>query len=218
MIGDILRSRIEQRLNDLGINAFEAERRANFKKGYVNDLLTRKPDGTWRKEALRDKALPALARALECEVDFLVGQSDRPNKSGKGAAGVELEGILEAGAWRSSSRDSWSEERIPVTLDPRFDPARQMVFLVRDDHAAGIGITSGSVVIAVESDGPYRDGDVVIAKRWAPDAIAETTIRTVSGGALSARPAKGELPAYRIDETEIIGRVISAIRMFGEPH
>lgn len=212
MIGELLRSRIRQRLDELGINPFEAERRANLKRGYLNDLLIEK------KSTLREKTLPSLAKALECDVDFLTGRSDQPHGKGIPGSGVEIEGILEAGAWRSTAKENWAGEQIPVTLDPRFDPAKQLVFLVRDDHAAGFGITSGSVVIVLESEGPFRDGDIVVVRRWAPERIAETSIRVLSGGALSARPAKGELPSYSASEAEILGSVVSAIRIFGEPH
>lgn len=212
MIGELLRSRIRQRLDELGINPFEAERRANLKRGYLNDLLIEK------KSTLREKTLPSLAKALECNVDFLTGRSDQPHGKGIGEGGVEIEGILEAGAWRSVAKENWSGERIPVTLDPRFDPAKQLVFLVRDDHAAGLGVTSGSVVLVLENEGPYRDGDIVVARRWTPEKIAETSIRVISGGALSARPAKGELPSYPLGDVEVLGSVISAIRIFGEPH
>lgn len=212
MISELLKSRVKQRLDELGINPFEAERRANFKKGYLNDLLIEK------KTTLREKSLPSLAAALECDLDFLTGRSDQPHGKGNRGSGVEVEGILEAGAWRSTAKENWSDERIPVTLDPRYDAGKQLVFLVRDDHAAGFGITGGSVVIVLESDGPFRDGDIVVARKWAPERIAETSVRVLSGGALSARPAKGDIPAYPVDEAEILGQVISAIRIFGEPH
>lgn len=215
---DLLRRRVQHRLDALGINPFEAERRAHLKRGYVNDLLIGK------KTTFREKALPALAAALECDLDFLRGRSDTP-QSGPSTriagetAGIRMpiDGIAEAGAWRDPQADDDDPETAPIPPDPRFPADRQSAFLVRGDHAAGLRITGGSIVLAVSSDG-YRDGDIVVARRLRADGLAETSIRVIAGGALSARPAKGEIPTYPRSEAEIIGRVVRAVVLFGEAH
>lgn len=208
---DLLRSRVRARLDALGINPFEAERRADLKRGYVNDLLIGK------KTTFREKALPALARALECDLDFLTGQSNAPVTEQRSPIGLPLSGTAEAGAWRDPATDSSAGEFVPIPPDPSFDRDRQRLFLVRGDHAAGLRITGGSVVLAV-SDVAYRDGDIVVARRTAPNGTAETSIRVLGAGALSARPLKGEIPAYPADEAEIIGRVTRAVVLFGGPN
>ena len=52
-----LRSRVQTRLAALGINPFEADRRAGLARGYVNDLLIGK------KASMRPAALGKLAEA-----------------------------------------------------------------------------------------------------------------------------------------------------------
>lgn len=212
-MGDLLKRRVRERLDALGINPFEAERRANLKRGYVNDLLIGK------KTTFREKALPALASALECELDYLTGRRDTPTGTEPGSAigGMALAGIAEAGAWRDPDAESVPATPLPVHPDPRFDSARQSIFLVRGDHAAGLRITGGSIVLVV-SDSAYRDGDVVVARRVAKDGTAETSIRVLAGGALSARPLKGEIASYPVDEAEIVGRIVRAEIIFGFPN
>ena len=201
------------RLDALGINPFEAERRAQLKRGYVNDLLIGK------KSTFREKALPAIAAALECDPDFLTGRLDTPRPAAPPPpAGVPIAGIAEAGAWRDPSAGGDDAETLPVTPDPRFDPDKQAIFLVRGDHAGGLGISGGSVVIVLAGGGPYRSGDVVVGRRTAGDGTVEASVRVLAAGALSARPLRGEIPPYPLDEAEIIGRVVSAIRVFGDPH
>jgi len=214
-MNDLLKGRVQARLQALGINPFEAERRAHLKRGYVNDLLIGK------KTTFRAKALPALAAALECDLGFLTGTQTAPTRAGSDPAlGMQLSGIAEAGAWRDPDAQSLPEARLPIVPDPRYDPARISIYLVRGDHAAGLGITDGSIVSVLSGSETYREGDIVLAKRTAEDGMIELSIRVLStGGALSARPAKGTtIPSVPAEEVEICGLVISAIRVFGLPN
>ena len=90
-----LRSRIQTRLAALGINPFEADRRAGLARGYVNDLLIGK------KASMRPAALGKLADALDCDPDYLNGvlATPRPGQTPAGT-GVAIEGIIEPGVWR----------------------------------------------------------------------------------------------------------------------
>lgn len=62
-----LKSRVESRLEALGINAFEAARRMPAGRDYVNDILNGK------KASVRGVKLEDLARALECDPGYLLG-------------------------------------------------------------------------------------------------------------------------------------------------
>lgn len=62
-----LRKRIRARLEALGISSYEAARRADLNRYAVYDLLIEK------KETMRPKALIALAKALECDPEYLNG-------------------------------------------------------------------------------------------------------------------------------------------------
>lgn len=211
-MSEILRSRVNERIQALGINPFEAERRAKLKRGYVNDLLIGK------KDTMREKALPALAAALECDVGYLIGAQQTPTLApAEWAGSMKLSGIAEAGAWREANSTDIPEESLPISPDPRYPPEKQRVFLVRGDHAAGLRISGGSIVFTV-ADGGYREGDVVVAKRNGVSGTSEISVRVVSGGALSTRPARGDANSYPLVDGEIIGRVVRAIVLFGEPN
>ncbi len=207
MLGDILRARVRSRLDDLGINPFEAERRANLKRGYLNDLLIGK------KDMLREKALPALAEALECDYEFLIGTQDAPVGA---PSGLKISGIAEAGAWRAPGAAGLPTAPLPIPLDPRFDADRLQAYLVRGDHAGGLGILDGSIItILTGEQAQPRDGDVVLAKQVEANGSEEISIKVVSGKSLASRPLKGDPISVPIDDCEIIGRVISTFRVFG---
>ncbi len=203
---DLMRSRIRERLNALGITVFEAERRAGFKRGYVNDLLIGK------KDSLREKQVRPLAKALECEADYLQGLQASPTPTQQ--AGSAISGVIEADAWRPAGAHSGLDQPYPIPLDGRHDAQKLRHYLVRGDHAAGFGVSDGSIVTVLTIKEPSRDGDLVLARRVAPGGMQELSIRKVGGGALSAAPLKGEIAAFPITEAVVLGRIVSAIRLF----
>lgn len=209
---NIIKSRVRERLSALGINPFEAERRGNLKRGYINDLLIGK------KNTIRAKALPAVAAALECDVGYLEGRQGIPSQGEAPASGMILSGIAEAGAWRDPSVSVVSDTPVPILPDPRFDAALIEIYLVRGDHAAGLGISDGSIVEVLTGGSAYRDGDVVLARRKDESGAAELSVRIIAGGALSARPAKGSIEPLSRSDAEIVGMVVSAVRVFGLPN
>lgn len=208
-MSDLLRDRVKARLDTLNINPFEAARRAGFERGYVNDLLIGK------KISMREKSLAKLADALECDPGYLLGRQAVPSRQ-IGSCGIPLAGIAEANAWRRADDPGVPDTPIPISPDPRFDPERIQLYLIRGDHAGGIGATDGSVIAVLTNAGPYRDGDVVLVERLRDDE-RELSIRVISGGALSARPLRNSIPAIPLSDARIIGMVVSATRIFGLP-
>lgn len=69
-----LAGRIRERLSSLGISEREASRRAGFGVGYVGDLLS------GRSKAPEANRLIALAKTLECDLDYLLGMQDSPRR------------------------------------------------------------------------------------------------------------------------------------------
>jgi phage repressor protein C with HTH and peptisase S24 domain len=65
MAGDELRQRIEQRLSELGINAFEAARRGDLERTYIDDILR------GRKKSVRNDKMAAVALALDTSQEWL---------------------------------------------------------------------------------------------------------------------------------------------------
>lgn len=201
--------RVQARLDALGINPFEAERRANLKRGYINDLLIGK------KTTVRGKALPSMAGALECDPEFLTGAQDTPRK-GEHLL-TQIEGIVEAGAWRDPGAGADLVPPLPVSHDARFRANELRLYMVWGDHAAGLGINAGSLIWVRAIDAPLRDGDVVLASRT-QGGKTELTIRVVGKGGLEARPARGEIEPIKLQSASIVGLVVSAIRVFGVAH
>ncbi|MCF1502167.1 LexA family transcriptional regulator [Afifella sp. H1R] len=83
-----LKERVRQRLDDLGINPFEAARRAGVERNFINDLLS------GRKRSIRDTSLTKLARGLNTSEAWLLGrlsEDDNPRRA------VPLVGFVGAG-------------------------------------------------------------------------------------------------------------------------
>lgn len=210
MLGDQLRERVQARLSALGINPFEAERRAHLKRGYLNDLLIGK------KQALREKSLAPLSQALECDLDFLTGLQATPRRIEE--AMTPVAGVAELGVWREKGTFFGEPlPPLPIAPDPRFPACKVKLFVVHGEHAAGLGITGGSLIWVLRSDGPFREGDILLTRRERGDQV-ELAVRVVSGGALSARPTKADVATVAMGDVEIEGQVVSAVRVFGLPN
>lgn len=221
----MLKSRIQNRLEYKGLNPFEAARMAGLERSFLNDLLIGK------KQTIRSKYMPAIASTLDCDQDYLIGLQDTPRKvpgGNRSGHSMELVGICEAGAWRDVGYALPDLGGISIEPDQRYSLDDQECYLVRGDHAAGLGITDGSVVCiallpAINDDGrSLRSGDVVLVERQDDNNRREFSIRVVEeikeGLRLSAKPLRGEIPAITPDDnTKIVGLVLRAIRVFGLP-
>jgi hypothetical protein len=209
---DLLRERVRLRLETLELNPFEAARKASFERSFVNDLLIGK------KTTVRQSKLPALARALDCDPEYLTGLQGSPRAGGPAGA-LKLAGIAEAGAWRQPGNTASQGQSIPLGTDPRYPAHEQEAFIVRGNHAAGIGVTDGAVVTVYTGQMAYRDGDVVAVRRKRSEGDVEITIRVRAKDRLAAKPGHGSPEVADLDtsEGEIIGLVLSAHRVFGPP-
>ena len=189
----------------MGINPFEAARRAGFERSYINDLLIGKKQGISRKR------LPALATALECDERYLAGMQDAPVAANAAPPGrITLKGYVEAGAWRAAM--DGGERPISISPLPTYPAEAQVAYIVRGDHAAGIDAPDGTVVIAV-SGMPAREGDVVIARRTR-GAEQETSVRIIRGNALIAAPRAGDIAPLKREDAEVVAVVVAAMKLF----
>lgn len=216
-----LRTRIQERLDTLGINPFEAARRAGGERTFLNDLLIGK------KDSIRRAAIPRVAAALDCDPEYLLGAQDAPRRPTdapqrtpeirpENAPGiVPLVGIAEAGTWRLAGR-SGPSPALPIPPDPRHPASKQVAYLVRGDHAAALGATDGAVIVGVEGAG-YRDGDVLVVRRsrdLGEGREEEITIRRANGAWLECANADGSLSRIETESAEILARAISAHKVF----
>lgn len=212
-MSDLLRTRVRERLDALGMNPFEAARKAGFERSFVNDLLIGK------KSTVRSGKLSALARALECDPEHLTGLQGVARAGGASPGPMALAGIIKAGAWREAALGPPPRSAIPVNPDPRYPAHMQQAFIVRGDHAVDLGITDGAVIVAFTGPISYRDGDPVVVKRAGEGERYEISIRVISGKDLAAAPVASSRDADRFpaSDAEIVGLVLSAHRVFGAP-
>lgn len=218
---NLLRARIRARLNALDINPFEAARRIPAERTFLNDLLI------GRKESIRPARLPAVAAALECDPEYLVGRQDQPRRQAAaqtpeisplaGNSTLPLVGIAEAGTWRPAGK-SEAPAALPIPPDPRFPAADQAAYLIRGDHAAWLGAGDGAVVVAV-TGAPIRDGDAVIVRRTLlgeDGLMQELSLRRLEAGRLLM--AENGNIHRKIDPAgsgiELLARAISAHKVF----
>jgi transcriptional regulator with XRE-family HTH domain len=161
-----LNARIRERLNALGMSEREASRRAGFGVGYVGDLLS------GRSKSPEMARLVKLAVALECGVDYLMGEAAMPPARSAQAVANDSAGTsqrlidlytaptLTSGVWVDSSETA-------------VDKVQAIPMLAHVAGAYAYSIPNGHMepryymgeVIYVHPGLPARPGDFVLARR-----------------------------------------------------
>lgn len=184
----MLKDRVEQRLQDLGLNQFEAAERAGRNKHYIYDFLHDK------KKSIKGSGLEQVANALECSIDYLLGNSDDvgqpPNRkvrrspppaqsaplpSADGLTGPEgseprvaIGGFAEADVFRRPAATPATPAVARIDLDLRFPDAPQTAFLMRGNSLEARGVVEGTILQTVPLDhyvrqeGPLKLGAIVV--------------------------------------------------------
>lgn len=188
------KDRIEQRLADLGITQFEAGKRAGRSRTFIHDFLS------GRKDEFKGNGPAEVAAALECSIEYLMGESDEvglPPSSGRIDIGpapsqslpsmplrdliagtIPAVGVIEEGVFRSPDAPingpAWS-----VAPMVGIDVAAQIVFLVRGDAYSSHGLLDGAAVKCTRYDAAsdvLRSGSWGVVRRQRGDTV-ETTLR-----------------------------------------
>lgn len=184
MFSSDLKVRVQSRLDFLGINAFEADRRGGLKRGYVNDILN------GRKKSVRGEGLALLAVALECDETYLTGHQGAPRiETGDEAQGMPVTLTCEADTWRPQRAGAIAAIAIPVLPDPRYPNATHVAALIRGDSADQVGLCDGAFAVGVNFEqwqargNKLSDGLLCIVKRFrAQFDEVEYSIRRVRAG------------------------------------
>lgn len=217
-MGEILKQRIRERLAALDLNPFEAAARAGQKREFIYDLIVD------RKGIIREKSLPSVARALECDVDYLQGIKQTPRR----VTELPLSGVCELDVWRTMEFTPWVESPM-ISPDERYLPHEQLLFYLADEHAAGIGLRSNTFIVVAAVEGLRRtgrrihDGDIVLVKQDGGFKAYEYTLRAVkdtpSGPVLSTMPLLPTLSqtVTESENTAVIGLVLRSVLIFGLP-
>lgn len=223
-----LRERVQERLNVLGINPFEAARRANLERGYVNDILQGK------KKTVRGPYLVALAEVLACDIEYLLGARDTPRPfrvvDRRSPGYLKVAGTVEAGVYRDAAA-AIAEERVGLPADPEFPQDAQLAYRVAGDSMNLRGVEPGMILACVKTEawtsikGRLRDGLLVIVRRSMGGEADETTckeFRRAEDGAVELVPRSTNpkhLPILvppSTDGIEIEAVVLAATRLLAD--
>jgi DNA-binding Xre family transcriptional regulator len=208
--------RVKVRLHTLGITAAEAARSARLERTFVHDLIA------GRKRSITGEALVALAKALGCSPEYLVGTTDTVNANT--LTGTPLIGVAEIGAWRAAHIPTASGTVPLASL--LTDPSDASALLVRGSGADRIGITDGSIAVIVPHNSQnIALGDVLVIQRK-KGSLIETSIRQarakLGGGIELVAPTSKASDAVpwpfeaSDEEITVLGRIVKAVTLFTE--
>ncbi|MDQ0510931.1 helix-turn-helix domain-containing protein [Ancylobacter amanitiformis] len=203
----MLKTRVLQRLEALSITQWEAARRAGLHRNFVYDLM----EG--RKQKPQQKTLLALARALQCSVDYLIGNTEEigspPPVSEASGQGLPVVGIIEEGAWRRPLKQP--RGTVLIQPDARYT-GRQSAYLFRGDPHAGL--EDGMFVLAVDAGdyerqigAPAAGNPVIVELRRKALNEVQTVVRPWASGL--------EMSLRSTDvEAQVVAIVAAAFRLY----
>ncbi len=214
---EILRQRIRARLDALEMSPFKAAEKIGKERNFLYDLLTGK------KDMIRENTLEAVANALECDVDYLLGL--RSAAVTASTTDLMLAGFCELGVWYERPC-TLQASNLSVGPDPRYAPEDQHLFLLRDAHAAGLDLPISTFVVVANREALTKSGrrlhqsDIVVVKRTNEFGYHEHTVRVVedmpNGSILSLR-ANQQFSNLTIVEgkgVEVVGLVLRSVMDF----
>lgn len=192
-----MRTRIAAHLDAIGLKpSSQAIKDALVAQGLHKTYLYEFMSG--KKDTVAPKSLPALAKALNVSMGLLDGSDHQA-----APAQIKIGGICEEGAWRAPIEPT--EARASYLPDTRIDPAQQVAYLVRGNHATSLGIVEGSVVIVGLGMQP-RAGEVVLIERLREDGMRQTLLKK--------HDASQKQSVHGGFSEQIIGIVLLSIKRF----
>ena len=210
-IGD----KVRERMTALDLTSSEVARKAGLERTFVHDLLTQ------RKRTVAAKPLIALAHALNCSPEFLVGAPDVTTKQ---PATIPLLGVAETGVWRDAGVEYMDikDKNFP-TFSPMWGHPEIGALLVRGHGATGLGIVDGSIVALATPDTNPGHGDVIAIQRT-KGGLREISLRKIekhgSQLLLEAKSKHHKWPAIewphlgKDEVIDVLGRVTRATILF----
>ena len=224
----ILQLRLASRLKATGLSARAASLKAGLGPDAIRTVLKD------RSRSPRGERLQALARALSCDVRYLLGETDElgePQSGLKFGGFLRVEYDLAASVWRDAQDDlttSYSRGLEGVPSDVAFSSLNQWMCYVADE-SMNRSVPKGYIVhvFSAESYDPQHSDLVVVLRTRAAGAFIERSLKRVdrksTKGILLVEDShfaqhSGQLdyPAAKgADETiDIAGYVVRAQRTF----
>jgi hypothetical protein len=221
----VLQERVNARVKALGKPAIKLATDGGLGRGFIRDII----DG--RKKTFKAESLAQVARALDCDPEFLLGQQDEVRREvprdGAASGGITYGGICETGVRRTPAamRAARTTTAVPLEPDPRHPGLANVAFLVRGDGMAGEHITDGMIVGCIDAGdwrqrhGEVRDGLIVVVRATRqPDGDVELSLRRVAalrdGLHFQASPAEEFGTVTPGPGVEVVAVVTRAVRLF----
>jgi SOS-response transcriptional repressor LexA len=182
---DGIAERIDLRLADLGMSKAEAERRSKNYRGMIQQI------GAGKARMPSGDRLNRLARTLECDVEYLLGEQPMPKRQRSGAmeirvsSGICIVGKVEAGRFMLID-DEYGRAEGALIEAPRhhlFPGARHGAWIVEGDSMNEAGFQPGDHAIGVfwdEIGFAPMNGMIVVAERIRDNGMMhELTLKEV---------------------------------------
>lgn len=169
-----LRDVVRRRLDDIGLNAFEAARTGGLERQFIYDLVA------GRKKAVKTENLMKLAKALDWSVEQLTmaisGDYDHKNDA-VAVKRVPVVGQIAASTWIKPKEFPNMEQAPVAVISGLFDGLEQFAYRVTDSSVDIERIFEGDYVICVryfDARVAFTDGDIVVVKKWRGDVVEVT--------------------------------------------
>lgn len=161
-----MRDRIISRLAAMeeGATSLEIQKRLieeGLSRIYLRDFVSGKT------AQLRTKNLPAVARVLNCSVEYLTGEGDSWH------SGAVIDGVCEVAVWRDPKLPI--EHSIGIDPHPDYPWNRQHVFLAHGKEFSKFEVLDGDLLIVV-SGTDLKPNCLVVARFPREDGLVETSI------------------------------------------
>lgn len=176
MNDELMRQRIRERLDALGLSINEASRRAGGSVGMIRDILSGKTSSP------RVSTIETVARVLGVSSEYLIGAIDthHPVKTVAPVETAPVVGKVAAGVWMEADDLDEPLGEITVVRDSRFTNHNHVAWEVNGDSMDQIA-PDGSYAVAIpwaETGLAPRDGMIVVAERvTAGGQLRERTIK-----------------------------------------
>jgi SOS-response transcriptional repressor LexA len=217
--GRIIIERVDARLKALGLKDNSASERTGFGRDLIRDLR-RNPERSPKLETLM-----ALARVLECSLDYLIDPDVPDMPTGqqliqiKSAASVDIKGLVGADLWQNPRRLSDPPQlgRVKIMLDHTATEAPSYALQVVGD-SMNRRAPDGSFVIIVPDEGRTPIAGEMVVVRQEQNGLVEQSLRrvqrTATGFELAPESTNATFEAipYEPGKTQIIGRVLYIVQ------
>ncbi len=201
---ETLRERLRERLETLDIPITRAGELAGYERTFLVEFLNGK------KQSLAMHALPAIARVLNCDSSYLLGEQDEARRFRGASGALKIKGYVELGSYRD---DTEVDLPAPILADPRWAADRQFAMQVRDLSADEL-VSDGGILHCITPDRPPQHAEHIILATNR-NGLREITVRHVVHDELwlpckTPRPESLKPVKLNPKTMTVLGRVVAS--------